>query len=57
MRGHSTRLLAVDPLVDSRSAKTPQFANLNTRDLPPKHHPLQGAGMNVKHRRGLVAVE
>jgi hypothetical protein len=53
----SASLLAVDPLIDCGSAESPQFAHLNTCDLPPKHHALESPGMNSKHSGGGVAVE
>jgi hypothetical protein len=45
----STRLFAVDPLVDGRRPEAPELAYLNTRNLPTKNHALKRARVDSKH--------
>jgi hypothetical protein len=53
----SASQLAVDPLVNCGSPESPQFAYLNTRYLPSKHHALERARMNSKHSSGGVTIQ
>lgn len=48
---------AVEPFVDRRSSKTPEFAYLNPDDFSAKDHTLERSGMSAEHGRDLVAVE
>jgi hypothetical protein len=44
----STRLFAVDPLVDGGRPEAPELAYLNACNLPSKHHALKRAGMDAE---------
>jgi hypothetical protein len=49
--------LALDPFVNSRGSKPPEFPYLNPDNLTPKDHTLERSGMNSQHGSGDVAVE
>jgi hypothetical protein len=51
------RASLIDPRFDGRRLKAPELAHLNTVYLAAVHEPLKRSGMNLEHRRGLVAVE
>jgi hypothetical protein len=45
----STRLFAIDPLVDGGRPEAPELAYLNARNLPTKNHALKCARVDSKH--------
>ena len=53
----STRLFAIDPLVDGGRPEAPELAYLNARNLPTKNHALKRARVDSKHGGSGMTVE
>ena len=53
----STRLFAVDPLVDGGRPEAPELAYLNACNLPTKNHALKRARVDSKHGGSGMTVE